>query len=48
MKATEKEVQTVIGYLTQYYPADSVARINVNKARAIEFESGLSLPRSQA
>ena len=48
MKGTEKEMQAVVDYLAANYPADDVPRININKARAIDIESGLSLPRSQA
>jgi competence protein ComEA len=48
MKATDEDLQTVLNYLSQHYPADTVPRINVNKARAIDLESGLSLLRSQA
>jgi competence protein ComEA len=48
MKGSDKEMQAVVEYLATHFPADDVPRINVNKARAIELESGLSLPRSQA
>ena len=47
-KGTEKEFALVLDYLASHYPADDVPRLNVNKARAIELESSLSLPRSQA
>jgi len=48
MKASDKEIQSAIDYLAAHYPASDVPPLNVNKARAIEFESALSLPRSQA
>lgn len=48
MKATDKELETVLEYLTAHYPAEDVPRVNVNTATAIELESGLSLRRSQA
>jgi len=48
MKATEQEISAVLEYLVKNYPADDVPKINVNKAKAIELESGLSLKRSQA
>ncbi len=48
MKGAEDEFAAVLEYLTKNFPADDVPRINVNKAAAIEFESGLSLRRSQA
>lgn len=47
-KATDKETAAVIDYLSTHYAADEVPRINVNKARAIELESGLTLRRSEA
>ncbi len=48
MKGTEKEISAVLEYLVRNFPAEDVPRINVNKATAIELESGLSLKRSQA
>lgn len=48
MKATEKEMSAVLEYAVKNFPADDVPKINVNKAPAIDFESGLSLKRSQA
>ncbi len=48
MKGTEKEVRAVLEYLVGNFPAEEVPKINVNKAAAIELESGLSLKRSQA
>jgi competence protein ComEA len=48
MKGAEKEISAALEYLVKNYPADDVPKIDVNKAMAIEFESGLSLRRSQA
>jgi competence protein ComEA len=48
MKANDRDLGLVIDYLVKNYPAEDVPRINVNKATAIELESGLSLRRSQA
>lgn len=48
MKATENELQTVLNYLTKWFPAGKLPPLNVNKARAIQFESRLSLKRSEA
>ena len=48
LKTTEAEVNIVVDYLTRSYPADDVPRLKVNEAEAIEFESILSLKRSQA
>ena len=38
----------LVDYLSRSYPADDVPPIRVNTATAIEFESGLSLRRSQS
>ena len=46
MKATDGEIRAVVEYLARHYPADELPPINMNKARAIEMESGLSLRRS--
>lgn len=48
MKASDQDVSLVLDYLAKYYPAEDVPKVNVNTARAIELESGLSLRRSQA
>ena len=48
MKGTESEIGAVIGYLAEHFPADALPPLNVNKARAIQFESRLSLKRSEA
>jgi competence protein ComEA len=48
MKGTEQELSAVLEYLVKNFPADELPKINVNKAEAIELESGLSLKRSQA
>jgi competence protein ComEA len=47
-KATDKETGAVIDYLAAHFAAEDVPRINVNKARAIDLESGLTLRRSEA
>jgi len=48
MKGTEQERSAVLEYLVKNFPADELPKINVNEAKAIELESGLSLRRSQA
>jgi competence protein ComEA len=48
MKSNPQDYALVLDYLVKNYPAEEVPRINVNKATAIELESGLSLRRSQA
>ncbi|MBK6798935.1 MAG: helix-hairpin-helix domain-containing protein [Acidobacteria bacterium] len=47
-KATDQERDAVINYLVKNFPAEDVPKININKATAVELESGLSLKRSQA
>jgi competence protein ComEA len=47
-KGTQKEFDAIVDYLADTYPGEDVPKINVNEARAVELESGLSLPRSQA
>ena len=48
MKSTEQDYKAVLDYLIKNFAADEVPKIKVNKATAIELESGLSLKRSQA
>jgi competence protein ComEA len=48
MRASDDETRVVIDYLARHFPADDVPPIHVNTATAIQFESGLSLRRSQA
>lgn len=48
MKGTEEELSAVVEYLAKNFPAEEIPKINVNKAKAIELESGLSLKRSEA
>lgn len=46
--ASDAELQKVTDYLTAHFAPEALPRINVNKARAIDFESGLGLKRSEA
>jgi competence protein ComEA len=48
MKGTQQELDAVLEYLVKNFPADELPKISVNKAAAIDLESGLSLKRSQA
>lgn len=48
MKSTDEEYKAVLEYLIKNYAAADVPKLKVNKATAIELESGLSLKRSQA
>lgn len=45
---TEKEYYAILDYLAKNYPGEELPKLNVNKATAIELESRLTLPRSQA
>ena len=48
VKATDEELQTILEYLSKHFPAEQLPPVNVNKARAIQLESRLSLRRSEA
>jgi competence protein ComEA len=48
MKGTDGDFALVLDYLVKNFPAEEVPKVNVNKASAIELESGLTLRRSQA
>ncbi|MGH9664180.1 MAG: ComEA family DNA-binding protein [Bryobacteraceae bacterium] len=48
MKASQKDYSQILDYLVKNYPADDIPPVNVNKATAIELESGLTLRVSQA
>jgi competence protein ComEA len=47
-EVTEKDYNAILDYLAKNYPGEEIPRLNVNKATAIELESRLTLPRSQA
>jgi competence protein ComEA len=46
--ATSAELQLITDYLTAHYGAEEIPRISINKCRAIDLESGLTLKRSEA
>ncbi len=48
LKAPDKDLQLVFEYLVKNYPGEDIPKINVNKADAVDLESGLTLKRSQA
>ena len=48
VKATEEELRILVEYLAKHYPAGELPPLDVNKARAIQLESRLSLRRSEA
>jgi len=47
-KGTQKEFDDILDFLATTYPGEEIPKLKVNDARAVEFESVLSLPRSQA
>ena len=47
-EVTEKDYNAILDYLVKNYPGEEIPKLNVNKATAIELESRLTLPRSQA
>jgi competence protein ComEA len=47
-KGTEEEFSAALDYLSAHYPAQALPPLNVNTAKAIDFETRLSLRRSQA
>src|SRR5690242_1163262 len=47
-KASDEEVKAIVEYLSTNFAGEQMPRLNVNKAPAIEFESRLSLKRSEA
>ena len=47
-KFSTQDFNTILEYLTENFPAEELPPVNVNKARAIQLESRLSLKRSEA
>ena len=47
-EATDKQLEAVLDYLSTNFGGEQIPKLNVNKAAAIEFESRLSLKRSEA
>src|SRR5262249_42739166 len=47
-KGTDKDFAVVVEYLATSFPGDQLPKLNVNTAKAIDFESRLSLKRSEA
>jgi len=47
-QVTEQEFSMVLEYLSAYFPAQALPPLNVNSAKAIDFEARLSLRRSEA
>ena len=46
--ASDEDLRRITDYLAAHFAAEELPRINVNKARAIELESGLGLRRSES
>ena len=47
-QVTEQEFSMVLEYLSAHFPAQTLPPLNVNAAKAIDFEARLSLRRSEA
>jgi competence protein ComEA len=47
-QGTDEDFRLVIDYLAKNYPGEAVPKININTAKAINLEAGLSLRRSEA
>jgi competence protein ComEA len=45
---TGQDYKAILDYLAKNYPGEEMPKLNINKATQIEFESRLTLPRSQA
>ena len=46
--ATEQEITATLEYLAAHYPSTAAPMLNVNTARAVDFEARLSLKRSES
>lgn len=47
-KGSDDEFEAVLDYLAKYYGPETAGAINMNKASAVDLESGLKLGRSEA
>lgn len=47
-QGSDEDFELILDYLSKNYPAEAVPKINVNRATAIQLESGLTLRRSQS
>jgi competence protein ComEA len=48
LRASDDDLRLVTDYLAKSYPGEPIPKLNVNTASAIEFESALSLKRSES
>jgi competence protein ComEA len=47
-QGTNKDFSMIVDYLAKNYPGEPLPKVNVNTARAIEFESLLTIRKSQS
>lgn len=47
-QGTNKDFQLIVDYLAKNFPGEPLPKVNVNTARAIEFESLLTIRKSQS
>jgi competence protein ComEA len=48
MRAGDDDIKVVVDYLAKSFPGEPIPKLNVNKANAIQFESALTLKRSES
>jgi competence protein ComEA len=48
LRGSDDDLKLVTDYLAKNYPGEPIPKLNVNTATAIEFESALSLKRSES
>lgn len=48
LRGTDDELRLVTDYLAKSFPGEPIPKLNVNTATAIQFESALSLKRSES
>jgi competence protein ComEA len=46
--ASDAEIRLITDYLAAHFAGEDLPRIHINKARAIELESGLNMKRSES
>jgi len=48
LRANDDDIRLVVDYLAKTFPGEPIPKLNVNTATAIQFESSLSLKRSES
>jgi competence protein ComEA len=48
LRGSDDDLKLVVDYLAKNYPGEPIPKLNVNTATAIQFESALSLKRSES